>query len=94
MPRIELVTPWRFIDDDMLIHGVRIIHHIPNILTSISLLHLPFELPQHGVATGIKIVDLHIPNICEPRYCTHFKKTHCATYIPWASNTPRPTKIG
>ena len=48
--------------------------------------HLPFE--------DIIFLDLHVLNLHEPRYCTHFKPTKSATYIPWSSNTPRGTKLG
>ena len=67
---------------------------IQELLTSIYPPHLPFELIRRAVTRGIKILDLHILNIREPRYCTHFKKTHSATYIPWANNTPRSIQLG
>ena len=87
VPRIELVTLWRYIDDGMLIHAETVTEHILQP-------HLPFELLQRGATRGIKVLDVHVLKICEPSYCTHFKKTHSATYIPWASNTPRSIKVG
>ena len=84
----------RFINDCACIHHRA---HTPQITAMISSWyppHLPFEVLALGVSANIIFLDLHVLNLHEPRYCTHFKPTNSATYICWSSNTPPGTKLG
>ena len=84
----------RFIDDGACIHHRAHTPQITAMLSSWYPPHLPFEVLALGVSADIIFLDLHVLDLHEPRYCTHFKPTNSATYIPWSSNTPRGTKLG
>ena len=56
--------------------------------------HLPFECLVLGGTGDVQFLDLRIVKLCPPTYCTFFKSTNTASYIPCGSNTPRHTKLG
>ena len=83
----------RFID-----HGTCIHHraHTPQVTAMPSSWyppHLPFEVLVGAVSTNIIALEIHVLDLHEPRYCTHFKSANSTTYIPWSSNTPRGIKL-
>ena len=85
---------WRFLDDGLLIHPQSATSDLVQKLQQTFPAHLPFECLVLGGTGDVQFLDLRIVRLSPPTYCTFFKSTNTASYIPWGSNTPRHTKLG
>ena len=76
----------RYIDDGIFIHLSD--EDGSGMLAGIYPAHLTRERGVQKSLRRIVFLDLTILDLLQPAYCTHFKPTHSATYLPWESNTP------
>ena len=88
------VIMWRFLNDAMLIQPPSMTSSLLQKLQKTSPAHLPFECLVLGGTGDVQFPDLRIVKLCPPTYCTFFKSTNTASYIPWGSNTTRHTELG
>ena len=82
------VIMWRFLDNGLLIQPQSVNSSLLQKLQKTFPAHLPFDCLVLGGTGDLQFLDPRFVKLCPSTYCTFFKATNTASYIPWRSNTP------